>query len=62
MFIALLFVFLALAYGAMTGADLLRATAHAKASSKPKPPPGPDDTDDGSGGVWLRNAMRRGLD
>lgn len=44
-----LLLFMALAYGAMTGADILCSTAYAK-SSKPKPgSSGPDDTDDDSG-------------
>ena len=47
---AFLLLFVAFAYGAMTGADLLCGTAYAKAA-KPKPGNGgPDDTDDGSGG------------
>ena len=41
-------MFMALAYGAMTGVDLLCDTAYA--ASKPKPGnSGPDDVDDGSG-------------
>lgn len=46
---AFFLLFLALAYGTVTGAHILGGTAYAKAA-KPKPHTGgPDDTDDGSG-------------
>lgn len=47
-FTIFMLLFLAVAYGAMTGADLFCGTAYA--ASKPKPGNGgPDDPDDGSG-------------
>jgi hypothetical protein len=49
LFTVFMLLFLAVAYGAMTGASLFCGNAYAK-SSKPKPGNGgPDDTDDGSG-------------
>jgi hypothetical protein len=49
LFTAVVLMFMVLAYGAMTGADLLCVTAHA-ATAKPKPDTtGPDSTDDGTG-------------
>jgi hypothetical protein len=49
LFTSFLLLFLALAYGAIAGADLLCGAAYAETSKTQPGNSGPDDTDDGSG-------------